>query len=103
MQIPKSFLRKIAKRRKKTKLLRLKSRVNGGITLIKNPEEISLYDVIVSMARNIALNRCVINKKFCRLSAHYPIHPVWFSVKEELSQLLKEITFSNLLTLCSPS
>lgn len=96
MQIPKNFLMKILKQLEKGGLLRLKRGITGGITLLKKPEEITLYDVIVAMEKTVALNRCVINKKVCRLVSHCPVHPVWFKVRDRLVEALKEINFSGL-------
>jgi Rrf2 family protein len=97
MQIPKNFLMKILKQLEKAGLLKLKRGVSGGVTLIKKPDEITLYDVIVAMEKAVALNRCVINKGICGLSSHCPVHPVWFKVRNKLIEALKEINFSRVL------
>ncbi|GAB6183054.1 hypothetical protein JCM13991_07950 [Thermodesulfovibrio hydrogeniphilus] len=96
MQIPMSFLRKILKKLEKAGLLQIKRGVSGGIKLLKLPHEITLYDVIVAMEKEIALNRCVTSKKTCGLSKFCPVHPVWFKVKARLIEALKEINFAQL-------
>lgn len=96
MQIPKSFLRKILKQLEKSGLVKLKRGVSGGINLMKNPEEITLYDVIVAMEKNVALNRCVINKKICGLLTQCPVHPTWLQIRQKLIDSLKEIKFHDL-------
>lgn len=98
MQIPKSFLMKVLKQLEKGGILKLKRGVTGGVTLVKNPEEITLYDVVVAMEKAVILNRCVINKTVCRLVTHCPVHPVWFKVRDKLIQALKEINFSGLVS-----
>ncbi|MGB9935295.1 RrF2 family transcriptional regulator [Thermodesulfovibrio yellowstonii] len=96
MQIPKSFLRKILKQLEKVGLVQLKRGVSGGIKLLREPVEITLFDVIVAMEKAVALNRCVINDKICGLISHCPVHPVWFKVRERLIQALQEIKFQEL-------
>lgn len=88
---------KILKQLEKVEFLKLKRGVSGGITLLKSPREINLYDVIVAMEKNVALNRCVVNNKICGLATHCPVHPVWFKLREKLIQALKEIDFSLLV------
>lgn len=98
MQIPKSFLRKILKQLEKAGLIQLKRGVSGGIKLLRNPGEITLFDVIIAMEKTVALNRCVINDKICGLLSHCPVHPVWFTVREKLIQALQDIKFQELAT-----
>ncbi|HQA04389.1 MAG TPA: Rrf2 family transcriptional regulator [Thermodesulfovibrio thiophilus] len=98
MDIPKSFLRKILKQLEKQGLLRIKRGVSGGITLIKKPEEITLYDTIIAVEKNVALNRCVVNKTVCGFSSQCPVHPVWFKLRDGLIKALKEINFSGLIS-----
>jgi len=96
MQIPKSFLLKILKKLERKDLVKLKRGVTGGITLLKSPREINLYDVIVAMEKTVAFNRCAINSKICSLSSHCPVHPLWIKLSKKIIQALKEINFSGL-------
>lgn len=98
MLIPKNFLMKILKELEKAGLLKLKRGVSGGVALAKKPDEITLYDVIVAIEKEIALNRCVINKGICGLVPHCSVHPIWFNVRNKLIEALKEIKFSGFLT-----
>lgn len=98
MQIPQSFLRKILKNLEKAEIVKLKRGVSGGIRLLRNPAEITLYDVIIAMEKKLALNRCVINEKICGLMPKCPVHPVWFKIREKLIDSLKDIKFQELAT-----
>lgn len=98
MQISKSFLQKIIKKLEKADLVQLKRGVSGGIKLLKNPIEITLYDVIVAVEKVLALNKCLINEKICGLMPKCPVHPVWFKIRQRLIQELKEINFKELTT-----
>lgn len=96
MNIPKSFLRKILKQLERAELVKLKRGVSGGIKLVKNPIELSLYDIIIVMEKTIALNRCIINRKICSLVSNCPVHPVWFKIRNKLIEALKEVKFKEL-------
>ncbi len=96
MKIPKHFLRKIVKELEKNGLVRLKRGLGGGIKLLKLPEHITLYDIIMIIEKKIALNRCVVNKKICGLINHCPVHPVWYKIREKFVDSLKEINFQEL-------
>ncbi|MCS7163478.1 MAG: Rrf2 family transcriptional regulator [Thermodesulfovibrio sp.] len=96
MQIPKSFLMKILKRLEKANLVTLKRGVSGGIRLLKNPIEITLYDVLVAMEKNIILNRCLINEKVCGVIPQCPVHDVWFKIRQKIIEALKEFNFQDL-------
>lgn len=96
MQISKSFLQKILKQLEKADLVQLKRGVSGGVKLLKNPIEITLYDVIVAVEKILALNKCLTNEKICGLMPKCPVHPVWFKIRQGLIQELKEINFKEL-------
>jgi len=96
MQIPKSFLRKIAKKLEKAKIVQLVRGVKGGIRLIKSPREITLYDVILATENQISLNRCLVNKQICGLHQYCPVHPVWIKIRNKLIDALREINFAEL-------
>lgn len=96
MQIPKTFLHKIVKRLERSGIVKLKRGVNGGVGLLKAPSEITLYDVVVAMEKNLPLNRCVENSNICNLLQECPVHPVWHRIRVKLIDELKEINFFQL-------
>ncbi len=96
MEVPISFLRKILKKLEKAGLLQIKRGVSGGIKLSKMPRDITLYDVIVAMEKEIALNRCLTNNKICGLSESCPVHSVWSNIRAKLILALKETNFAQL-------
>jgi len=98
MQIPVDFLRKILKRLEEKGFIKLKRGVGGGIKLLKNPDEITLYDVIVAIEGIVGLNRCVIDKSTCGLVPHCPAHPLWVKLREKFVRSLKEINFYSIIS-----
>lgn len=96
MDIPKTFLHKIVKRLERSGIVKLKRGVKGGIGLLKNPRDITLYDVIIAVEKNLPLNRCVENRNICKLLEECPVHPVWHKIRVRLIDELKEINFFQL-------
>jgi Rrf2 family protein len=70
--------------------------IKGGHALAKNPESISLYEVILTIEGHMAMNSCTIKKEECALSAGCIIHPVWVAVKKDVEKVLSEKTFANI-------
>lgn len=96
MDVPKNFLHKIVKRLESSGIVKLKRGVKGGIGLLKNPRDITLYDVIIAMEKNLPLNRCIEDRKICNLLQECPVHPVWHRIRGRLIDELKEINFFQL-------
>lgn len=96
MKIPKSFLIKILKQLEKSGLVQLKRGVGGGIRLLRHPSEISIYDIVVAIEKEVVLNRCLTNYKVCGFIHQCPVHPVWAQLREKLIQALKDIKFQDL-------
>lgn len=96
MAVPRAFLLKIIKRLESSGLVKLKRGVKGGIGLVKNPEDITLYDVVIAMEKALPINRCVENSSICNLLTDCPVHPVWQKIRGRLIDELKEINFLQL-------
>ncbi|MGB8226946.1 MAG: Rrf2 family transcriptional regulator [Sedimentisphaerales bacterium] len=56
---------KLLQKLSSAKLVTSRMGANGGFELAKNPEKISLYQVIAAVQGDICLNRCVGNAKKC--------------------------------------
>ncbi len=96
MDIPNSFLAKIAQKLARAGIIRSHRGVNGGFTLAKAPSEISLFDIIVLMEGPVALNMCAVRSKECELSGACSIHPFWVQLRREIEEKLKTQHFDTL-------
>lgn len=59
LKIPESYIPKITKQLKKEKIISASEGISGGYALAKNPEKISLFDVISCMESTMAISRCL--------------------------------------------
>lgn len=95
--IPPSFLAKIISQLSIAGLLHTSRGARGGVTLARDPGEITLLEVVEAIDGPIQLNECVGNDGVCTFDDNCPIKPVWCSAQEELVNRLKSTNFADLL------
>ncbi len=91
--IPPSFLAKIISQLSIAGLLHTSRGARGGVTLARDPKDISLLDVVEAIDGPILLNECVGDPGNCESKDDCPMHPVWSEVQETLVNRLKKTTF----------
>jgi len=96
-KIPPSFLAKIISQLSIAGLLHTSRGARGGVTLARDPKEITLLDVIEAIDGPILLNECVANSGPCAFDENCPLRPVWCDAQQELVQRLKSMDFGTLL------
>lgn len=95
--IPPSFLAKIISQLSIAGLLHTSRGARGGVTLAREPQDITLLEVVEAIDGPIQLNECVGNDGLCTFEEDCPIKPVWCNAQEELVQRLKSTNFAQLL------
>jgi Rrf2 family protein len=96
--IPPSFLAKIISQLSIAGLLHTSRGARGGVTLAREPKDISLLEVVEAIDGPIQLNECVGNNGSCTFDENCPIKPVWCDAQEELVTRLKNTNFEQMLT-----
>ena len=81
------------------KIIKSITGVGGGFQLIKEPDEISLLDVIKITEPTIQKNRCLEKDHYCSRNATdtCPVRKVYCSMQRLFEDSLKNVTFKNLL------
>ncbi len=95
--IPPSFLAKIVSQLSIAGLLHTSRGARGGVTLARDPKEISLLEVIEAIDGPIQLNECVGENSTCSFDDNCPLRPVWCEVHEQLVNRLKATNFLDLM------
>jgi len=95
MRIPRTFLAKIVQKLGRAGLVVSRRGVNGGFTLGREPEAISLYDVILVMEGPVVLNACAVHGRECDMSNRCSVHPVWLRLRADIEQKLKGQSFAD--------
>jgi Rrf2 family protein len=96
MKIPPSFLAKIISQLSIAGLLHTSRGARGGVTLAREPKDITLLDVVEAIDGPILLNECVGDPADCTFSDDCPMHPIWEDAQEQLVKRLRETTFAAL-------
>ena len=95
--IPPSFLAKIISQLSIAGLLHTSRGARGGVTLAREPGEISLFEVIEAIDGPILLNECVGESSTCSFDDNCPLKPVWCEAQNELVTRLRATNFAMLL------
>jgi Rrf2 family protein len=93
MKIPPSFLAKIISQLSIAGLLHTSRGARGGVTLAREPKDISLLDVVEAIDGPILLNECVGDPGSCTFSDDCLVHPIWKEAQEGLVRRLRETKF----------
>ncbi len=96
-QIPPSFLAKIVSQLSVAGLLQTSRGARGGVSLAKDPERISLLEVVEAIDGPILLNECVSASGVCIFGDECPMRPVWCDAQAELVEKLRTTTFDQFL------
>ena len=95
--IPPSFLAKIISQLSIAGLLHTSRGARGGVTLAREPKDITLLEVVEAIDGPIQLNECVGADGGCHFDGTCPIKPVWCDAQEELVARLKGTNFGDLI------
>lgn len=96
-RIPPSFLAKIISQLSIAGLLHTSRGARGGVTLAREPKDITLLEVIEAIDGPIQLNECIGEDASCAFDGECPLRPVWCEAQKELVARLKATNFQQLL------
>jgi Rrf2 family protein len=96
-RIPPSFLAKIISQLSIAGLLHTSRGARGGVTLAREPKDISLLEVIEAIDGPIQLNECVGEDGLCSFDDECTLRPVWTEAQNELVNRLRGTSFAQLM------
>jgi len=71
--------------------------VHGGYILAKNPENISVKDIVEVLEGDISPVDCVKNASLCERVSICPTRDVWCKLENEISKTLKSISLGDIV------
>jgi Rrf2 family protein len=95
--IPPSFLAKIISQLSIAGLLHTSRGARGGVTLARDPKDITLLEVVEAIDGPIQLNECVGSDGGCHFDGDCPIKPVWCDAQDELVKRLRGTNFGDMI------
>jgi Rrf2 family protein len=96
MNIPSAFLTKIIAQLVIAGLLHTIRGSHGGISLTRDPKEISLLNVVEAIDGPIQLNECVGTNNTCTFVKDCLVYPIWLDAQKSLEISLRDTCFNNL-------
>ncbi len=99
LAIPQSLVYKICRKLSTHGIIKSTAGVQGGFTLERDPEDITLFEVFELFEPKIKLNRCLEEDSFCNRSATHgcPIRKVYSRLQNKFEAELKSITMKDFL------
>jgi len=101
LNLPTPFMAKIFQQLVKNKILYSSKGPHGGFHFAKDPEKISVYEIISIIDGNELFENCVIHNRTCKSadekSLLCPIHDKFADIREKLITIFKETTIHHLV------
>lgn len=94
--VPRAYLSKIIQVLAHAGLVRTRRGALGGISLVEEPEAITLKQVIEAVEGPIYLNRCLIRPGQCPRDSFCPVHPVWGRIQALVIRELEAVHIKDL-------
>lgn len=97
LNIPSPFLAKILQLLVKRKVLSSTKGPNGGFSLVKDAEKISLYEIVTVIDGSDVFHQCLISMRTCHENEiPCPVHEQFVPIRREMIRLFKEQTIEDL-------
>ena len=99
LNVSANYVPKIAKKLKNAKIVTACEGTNGGYMLAKQPENISLMDIISCVEETMAINRCLEEDRFCsrNLEDTCKIHKILLSLQNTYNNKLESVKVSDII------
>jgi Rrf2 family protein len=95
--IPPSFLAKIVSQLSVAGLVQTSRGARGGVSLARDPSQITLLEVVEAIDGPIALNECVNNPNACPFGEKCKVHEIWCNAQADLINKLASTNFALLV------
>lgn len=95
-----NFIMRVLRRLKKACIVEIVRGKDGGYRIVKDPTEISLFEVFNIMEPTMNINQCLDDKHNCSLKAYdtCPIRSFYLKFQEEFENTLKGVSIHDLKT-----
>ena len=99
LSVPSSYIPKITKKLKQAGIIKACEGTNGGYMLAKQPENISLMEIISCVEETMAINRCLEENRFCsrNLEDTCKIHKILLSLQNTYNNKLESVKVSDVI------
>jgi len=82
-----AFLTKILQPLIRGGIVRSKRGVAGGFALAKDPEKVTILDVMKAVDEPLTLNLCLLEGESCERECICPVHDLWVQARDRLEEV----------------
>ena len=101
LELPAPFLAKILQQLARQKILSSLKGPHGGFSLQRDPENISLFDIVITIDGDGIFTDCIIHNSKCgdvnNENRECPVHDDFAEIREKFLQLFKNTTIRDLV------
>jgi len=95
--LSKKYLENLLNKLRIAGLIRSVRGSKGGYFLVKEPENITLEDIVIALDGPIALTQCVASNDSCEFTKDCAAHDLWSDMTDLFSDFLKTQTLKDLI------
>jgi Rrf2 family protein len=95
-EIPEHFVAKILQSLGRAGLIDSQRGMNGGFTLARPPEQVTLLEVVEAIEGPTRLNVCLLGGASCARKKWCPAHVAWTEAQEAMTGVLRRFTIAML-------
>lgn len=96
VNVPPSYLSKLLQILSRAGLVETRRGIAGGIRLARDPDSISLYDIVASLESLERWSECLLGDASCSDNSACAIHERWKQVREAYLEMLRRSPLSEL-------
>jgi len=98
LDLPERYLSKILGTLTRKRLLEARRGRGGGFRLRKNPEKITIYEILDTVDRTAHFQRCILGYQTCDDRTPCTIHVIWKEFRQRILKLLQTVTLAEIVS-----
>ncbi len=92
-----AFISRLAVPLKRAGLINAERGVGGGLSLARNPGEISLLDIMEALDGPVSVVKCVARPKICKRNKTCKVRGIWDGINSAIKNSLASITLASIM------
>jgi len=94
--VPAPYLAKIIHTLAKRGLVVTQRGIGGGVTLAKDPQQITLHDLCEALGDPVLQRRCMLGTATCSDERACPAHKFWVAQRERVTEYLRAMSIADI-------
>jgi Rrf2 family protein len=96
-RVPRSYLPKIINSLSRNGLVTTKRGYRGGISLARDPADISVLEIVEAVEGKAWLGECLLGMDDCEIRVNCVTHTFWTRIRREITKELRNISLASLI------